>query len=163
MRHAIAVFVLTAACHQPSLKDRAIGLGNKIVATARRIDASISPEAKAQLQAVAITVATAKANQIIAAHVQAAPAPMPPPMAEPDAPDEPAPQPAMVPATVEVHEQRTAPASTFAARYKGANGWTCTAYSTMAACQSSCMAIARQAAAARGDAQCSCLEDSACP
>jgi hypothetical protein len=178
MRKLIAfVVVLAAACHPPTLQDRARQAGAKVSAAGHRIanvvvraNVSVDPAVKAQLTDLAVAAATAQAQTAVArasAGGQGA-ASDPQPVAQASSSSSSATTVAVRnpdPVPMTVHRVDAAPPATFAAHYKTASGaWTCAAHPTMADCIASCTAMMRTVANTRGaDPQCNCVEGASCP
>ncbi len=155
MRNAVlVVLALVAACHPPTLRERAVQLGGKISALGHatvRIVAPVVPPIDAQ----------AVANVAVSAAVAQLPVPQPQPIevhhsVVRTATAEPAAAPVMT-----VQRVDAAPRTFFGMRYtKTGGGEACQRFDTIDACNSACTSLSQQRGM-RGEpnASCSCLED----
>lgn len=163
----IAVVASLAACHPPSLADRARAAGGKLAAAgaglvhvAVKVDASIDPETKAMLVDAARSAARAKVEAVVATgepielhHTVSTPATTTPAPVDRGPP----------PVTTQI--KHTTVASPGAAlHYQTASGGSaCEQHKTMADCDRACTAMLRANMLQRGGGHsCSCLSDTAC-
>ncbi len=163
MRNAILVAaVMVAACHPPTLRERAAQLGGRFAALGHatvRIVAPVAPTIDARVVANAAILAAAP--QVLAAM----PAPQPIELRrtvvhQSSAPVQtaaaPAPEPVMTVTRVDA-----APRTFFGMRYtKSGGGDACQRFETIDACNQACTSLSQQRGM-RGEpnANCSCLED----
>ncbi|MGE5185071.1 MAG: hypothetical protein ACM31C_23545 [Acidobacteriota bacterium] len=161
MRNAVLVAaVLVAACHPPSLRERAAQLGGRFAALGHatvRVVAPVAP--RIDVHVIANAAVQAAAPQVLAAM----PAPQPIELHRTVIHHSSAPvQTAAAPEPVmTVNRVDAAPPTFFGMRYaKAGGGDACQRFDTLDACNSACTSLSQQRGM-RGEpnANCSCLED----
>lgn len=144
MRNAILVaLALVAACHVPSLRDRATQLGGRFAAIMPHVDVRVVAPV------IAAAVPVPQPVELHRSVVRTA-------ASEPAAEPAPAPMPAMTVTRVDAASR-----TFFGMRYtKGGGGEACQRFDTIDACNSACTSLSQQRGM-RGEANanCSCLED----
>jgi hypothetical protein len=158
MRHAALVaLALVAACHPPSLRERAQQLGGKLVAVGQTAVRVVAPHIDVHV------VTNLALDAAMREGIAAMPAPEPIELHRTVIHHSSAPiQTAEAPApAIEVHHIDAAPRTFFGMRYRRVGGGdACDRFETIDACNRACTSLSQQRGM-RGEANanCSCLED----